>query len=102
MENEEIEYKRTTAELNDAIVDIVAILNKTSKGVLYFGVKNNGEICGMDVSDATLRNISMKIYEQIKPQIYPFIKVEEVDNKKIIKIEFEGVENHIRLMENII
>ncbi len=92
MENEEIEYKRTTAELYDALVDIAAILNKNSKGVLYFGVKNNGEICGMDVSDVTLRNISMKIYEQIKPQIYPSINVEEVDNKKIIKIEFEGVE----------
>ena len=62
MENEEIEYKRTTAELDDALVDIAAILNKNSKGVLYFGVKNNGEICGMDVSDVTLRNISMKIF----------------------------------------
>ena len=30
MENEEIEYKRTTAELDDALVDIAAILNKNS------------------------------------------------------------------------
>lgn len=92
IENEETEYKRTTAELNDAIIDIVAMLNKNSKGVLYFGVKNNGDICGMDVNDTTLRNISAKIYEQIKPQIYPTINAEKIENKTIIKIEFTGVE----------
>ena len=92
IENETTEYKKSTGELSDAIVDIVAILNKSGEGVLYFGIKNDGTVCGMDVSDKTLRNISQKIYEQIKPQIYPQIEVLEDKKKKIIKVTFSGVE----------
>ena len=92
IENETTEYKKSTSELSDAIVDIVAILNKSGEGVLYFGIKNDGTVCGMDVSDKTLRNISQKIYEQIKPQIYPQIEVLEDKKKKIIKVTFSGVE----------
>lgn len=38
-ETETIEYKKSTGELKEAIISIVAILNKHKKGTLYFGVK---------------------------------------------------------------
>ena len=46
MEPEQIEYKKTTGELKEAIISIVAILNKHGFGELYFGVRNNGDILG--------------------------------------------------------
>ena len=40
--NEYAELKRTTGELNDAMYDISAILDKHGNGALYFGLKNDG------------------------------------------------------------
>ncbi len=89
-ESEQIEFKQSTSELEEALIDIVAILNKHSSGTLYFGVKNNGDVCGMQIGESTARDVSRRIYEKIKPQIYPTI-TEEVDNEKhYIKVEFDG------------
>lgn len=41
-ETETIEYKKSTGEMKEAMISIAAILNKHKKGVLYFGVKNDG------------------------------------------------------------
>ena len=38
-ENEQIEYKKSTGELDDAMKSISAILNKHGKGKILFGVK---------------------------------------------------------------
>lgn len=43
-ENEQIEFKESTSELSDALIDITAILNKHNCETLYFGVKNNGDV----------------------------------------------------------
>jgi ATP-dependent DNA helicase RecG len=62
-----------------AVVSIVAILNKHGKGELYFGINDKGVVVGQDVSAKTLRDISQKIDEQIEPKIYTHIdKVEFV------------------------
>lgn len=90
IENELIEFKKTTSEINEAIIDIAAMLNKHGRGTLYFGVKNNGDICGMNISDSTTRDISRKIYEQIKPQIYPTIEIITFSDNSIIKVSFNG------------
>ena len=39
LENEVIEFKKTTGELKEGIISIVAILNKHQSGKLYFGIK---------------------------------------------------------------
>lgn len=89
-ESEILEFKKTTGELDEAIIDIVAMLNKHGKGIVYFGVKNDGSICGMDVNDSTTRYVSTKIYEQIKPHIYPTITTEEYNDQIVVKVSFEG------------
>ena len=38
-ETEQTEYKKSTGELKESIMSIVAILNKHGAGGLYFGVK---------------------------------------------------------------
>ena len=45
-ETEELEFKKTTGELHDAVIDMAAILNKHEKGTLYFGVWPNGDVKG--------------------------------------------------------
>lgn len=68
---------------------ISAMLNKSGKGSIYFGVKNNGDAIGQQISDNTLRDISRKIFEEIKPVIYPSIY--EIENMPcIIKVDFFG------------
>ena len=56
-ESEILELKRSTAELKEAVISIVAILNKHQKGELYFGVRNDGIIFGQDVTENTIREI---------------------------------------------
>ncbi len=45
-QNENIEFKKTTKELRDSMYDVASILNKNGNGILYFGVKPNGDVCG--------------------------------------------------------
>lgn len=68
----------------------MAILNKHNKGVLYFGIKNDGEIVGQQVSDKTLRDISQAIRNHIEPKIFPEINRVIMDEKEVVEVKFEG------------
>lgn len=89
-ETETIEFKKSVAEIKEALQSISAILNKHNKGILYFGIKPNGKPQKNDISEKTLRDISQKISEKIEPKIYPHILIENVDNIDVIKVEFDG------------
>lgn len=90
IETETLEYKKTTSELNEAINSIVGILNKHNKGTLYFGIKNNGEVIGQQISDKTLREISQAVANYIEPKIYLEINKVIIDDKEVIEVKFEG------------
>ena len=90
LENEVIEFKKTTGELKEGIISIVAILNKHQSGKLYFGIKDNGEIIGQEVSGKTIREVSRAISENIEPRIYPIVNKIKLDEKECILVEFEG------------
>lgn len=45
----------TTGELKETIISIASILNNHQNGKLYFGIKDNGDIIGQEVSGKTLR-----------------------------------------------
>jgi ATP-dependent DNA helicase RecG len=91
-ESETLEFKKSTNELREAMVSISAILNKHGVGTLYFGIKPNGDVVGQDVSESSLRDVSRLVYETIKPQIYPVIEEVVIDNRHVIKVEFNGDE----------
>lgn len=78
--------------MKEAIISIVAILNKHGAGEIYFGIKNDGTPVGQEVSDKTLRDISRSIAEHIEPKIYPEITTVKLDDKACIRIRFEGGE----------
>lgn len=60
-ETEYVEHKRSTGELREGMESIASILNKHGHGTLFFGVRNDGEVVGQDVSDSTLRKVSQAI-----------------------------------------
>jgi len=90
LENEVIEFKKTTGELKEGIISIVSILNKHQGGKLYFGIRDNGKIVGQDVSSKTIREVSKAISENIEPKIYPIVNKIKLDDKECILVEFEG------------
>ena len=73
-ETEQVEFKKSTGELKEGIISIVSILNKHERGDLYFGVKNNGDVIGQEISDTTMRDVSQAIRANIKPPIYPVVE----------------------------
>ena len=89
-ENEQIEYKKSTAELKEGVISIVAILNKHGSGELYFGVKNNGDVVGQQITDETLRKISQEISNHIKPVIYPEVISKRYGDKEVAYVKFAG------------
>src|SRR3989338_7216900 len=91
-ETEFLELKKSTSELKEAIISISSILNKHQKGEVYFGIKNNGEVVGQDVSERTLREISKTIADFVEPKIYPKVKEIIIGGRKCVHIEFIGNE----------
>ncbi|MAG08525.1 transcriptional regulator [Candidatus Woesearchaeota archaeon] len=91
-ESETVELKKSTSELKEGIISIVAILNKHSSGVLLFGIDPKGKVVGQQVSETTIRNISQKISNSIEPKIFPEIKKKEIEGKDCIAVYFKGYE----------
>lgn len=89
-ETETIEFKETTAELRKALMDVSAILNKHGKGILYFGVKDWGDICGMQIGNDTLRKISDEIRAHIKPLCLFSVQVLNDGEKDFVEVSFSG------------
>jgi ATP-dependent DNA helicase RecG len=89
-ESETVELKKSLAELKQGLVSIAAILNKHQAGTLWFGVRNDGTITGIDVNEKTLRDLSQSIAAHIEPKIFPRISEVTIDGKRCIKIEFSG------------
>jgi putative ATP-dependent DNA helicase len=90
IEDEVTEFKKSTAELSEAMKSVSAMLNKHGHGMLYFGVAPNGEVVGQMVSDSTLRDISRKIYESIEPRIIPTVNQKFFADKSVIEVIFFG------------
>ncbi len=91
-ETEALEYKKTTGELKEGIVSLSSMLNKNGYGILYFGVRDNGEVVGQQIGDRTLRDVSQAIANHLKPQVIPTITHELLDDRDVIKVEVEGTE----------
>ena len=89
-ETEKLEFKKTTAELKEAVISMAAILNKHGGGELYFGVRNDGGVLGQMVSEKTLRDVSQAVSNSIEPKIYPNITEVTIDGKQCVHVVFSG------------
>ena len=91
-ESETLELKRSTSELKEGIISIVAILNKHQGGRLYFGIRNNGEVIDQTIGQETLRDVSKAIASHIEPRIYPKVTHETTEGKSCIMVDFQGTD----------
>ena len=57
-ETEYVEHKKSTGEHREACESIASMLNRHGRGTVYFGERNDGEVVGQDVSEATVRGES--------------------------------------------
>ena len=89
-ESETVELKKSTSELKEAVISIVAMLNKHQRGEIWFGVRNVGTVVGQQVSEKTIRDISKAIADNVEPRIYPVIEQVTVDDRQCIKVQVEG------------
>jgi len=89
-ENETVELKKSLAELKQGLISMAAILNKHQAGTLWFGVRNDGNVAGIDINEKTMRDFSQSIAAHIEPKIFPMISEVIIDGKHILKIEFTG------------
>ena len=48
IKNEQLEFKRSTSEMREAMSSIAAILNKHGEGELCFGIRKDGQVCMAD------------------------------------------------------
>lgn len=84
----EVELKeKFTPELKK---EVVAFAN-TNDGTIYIGITDKGDVIGVKSLDETMLQAGNSIRNAIKPDITPFIKIqnEEIKNKDIIKIEVQ-------------
>ncbi|MBR6084135.1 MAG: putative DNA binding domain-containing protein [Spirochaetales bacterium] len=92
-ESEELEFKKTTAELRQGIVSLTSMLNKHGYGTVFFGIQNNGAVCEyFTIGADTARDISQAVRENIRPNVIPSICVEEYQGKDVIRVTAEGTE----------
>lgn len=90
--SESIVFKESISQLSKSMDDIVSILNKDGEGVLYFGIKPDGEVCGQEITEKTLNDVAENIKASIKPMIYPKIEEITIDGKSVIRVSFSGNE----------
>lgn len=98
-ESETLEFKKSTAQLEKALKSICAFLNHRG-GIIYFGI-DNGKVVGQEVSDNTIKTISQKIRQRIKPEVTPEIRVLEIEGKKVIEVKVEGGNNKPYYLDGI-
>lgn len=99
-ESEGVELKKSTAQLEKALKAICGFLNHKG-GTVYFGIDENKKIIGQEVSDQTLRSVSQKIRQRIKPEVSPEIKALEIKGKKIIEVKIKEGNNKPYYLDGI-
>ena len=90
-ENEYIEFKKSTSLIKEGLQSVSAILNKNNKGTIYFGVKDNGDVCGLQIGNDTLNKLSQELFNQIKPSFFYTVDLKNTaEGKSFIQVDFNG------------
>lgn len=91
-ESETVEFKRSVAELEQAVETVAALAN-TRGGLVLIGVNPAGEITGVDVGQVTGERIANRITGSTDPAIYPSVQVVEMAGRKVFAISVAESDN---------
>ena len=97
-ETQKVEFKKSWAEKNEVLETISAFAN-TEGGNIYVGIegKKDGsikEIIGINTKGRIIENLVNEIKQNTDPTIFPSVKVENIQNRKILLIKIQ--ENPIK------
>ncbi|MBU1262286.1 helix-turn-helix domain-containing protein [bacterium] len=91
-EGQTLEFKRSTAEIDKAIQELVSFAN-TSGGIILIGVSDEGRIIGVSPGVITKDQIANKITGNTDPVLHPKIDMVEIEGKKIMVITVDESKN---------
>lgn len=90
-ETEAVEFKESIAQLDKGILSLTAMLNRSNNGTVYFGVDDDGEVIGMNVTDSTLEKIRNAVRNNVQPRILVDVQIMESDDgKRYIAMSSKG------------
>jgi ATP-dependent DNA helicase RecG len=89
-ESETIEFKKSTAELKEAVISIVAMLNKHGRGEVYFGIDDHGKVLGMTIGRMTIKDVAQAVVDNTEPKVFPKVEHRKIDGKECIVVEAQG------------
>lgn len=89
-ESQHVEFKRTTGELKEGMQTVCALLNGPLPGWMLFGVGNEGQIVGQDVTARTLEDVANQL-RRIEPPVFPDIETVALEHgKQVIVLRVPG------------
>lgn len=92
-ENEYQEFKEGLGQLDKGLKSLTSMLNKHGKATVYFGVNDDGNVCGLSIGKETLMDIRNRIRDKIEPRIYADIEeLNDDTGKAYIKITASGLD----------
>lgn len=89
-ENEYVEHKEGLGQLDKGLKSLAAMLNRHGRGTVYFGVKDNGDVCGTSIGKKTVDDIRQRTNELIQPRIVIDLAVLADGDKSYIKLSAQG------------
>lgn len=90
-ESETIEFKKSTANLKEAVISIVAMLNKHGQGEVCFGINDrDGKVLGMTIGRMTIKEVTQAVVDNTEPKVYPKVEARKIDGKDCIVVEAKG------------
>jgi len=81
-ESEWLEMKLSTGQRTEAAKTVCGMLNNLG-GYVFFGVNDQTELVGQDVSDKTLRDLTHE-FQKIEPPVFPEITTAPLENDKTV------------------
>ncbi|MBI4653015.1 putative DNA binding domain-containing protein [Candidatus Kuenenbacteria bacterium] len=81
-----VEFKEELSNIDDLTAEICAFVN-TEGGIIILGVKDNGEIKGLEETKQLEEKIMNIVRQNILPEISVYFFISEIQNKRIVAIE---------------
>lgn len=90
-ENETKEFKSSISQLDKGVLSMTAMLNRSNRGVVYFGVDDKGDVIGLDVGESTFEKIRGAFRDYVQPRIVIDIQtLVSDDGRKYISVSSSG------------
>lgn len=83
-ESEILEFKES---FGDKALEAISAFANSRGGTLLIGVKDSGEICGVQIGKKTLEDIANRIQEATDPRLQPLLSIIEHGKKSVIVIK---------------